>query len=277
MADYLSLFDIDIRHEYFGDLYSLPLRYVPDDGSVRLMHNAGIILKCTANGIAVFCGTERLDLLRKLTTDSETPMMLHFKAYSTDPLMSNYTSTVRVPGSTLHFSNNDAEKKTISVGQYVSSRDFCMNTHPDVHQILNRNDRVNPPFFILSVCVRMSANSASFDSADYKTQRLFLTFRSREVYWQYFLCNPSSLKSPVIKDLDNRIEFEIIDAEGFFEGLVFRSTKMMILTKKSMRRFSLLDGKRVIIKRLPVAAATHLSRENIDGNMKWVSEIYVNR
>ena len=87
-----------------------------------------------------------------------------------------------------------------------------------------------------------------------------------------------------VNDQDENVEFI---SEGQFSlagnrtALAIRSTTMLSMRERSQYRFQLRDrnsgGGRVLIRRLPVASAANISKEVIEGEMAFVSEIFINR
>ena len=63
--------------------------------------------------------------------------------------------------------------------------------------------------------------------------------------------------------------------------MAIRSRAPIALAQRSERRFQLRSrqrgGDKVLVKRLPVAAAQFLAREQIGGESRLVSEIHVHR
>ena len=86
-----------------------------------------------------------------------------------------------------------------------------------------------------------------------------------------------------IVDLNNNTEFEDTgktSLPGNRIALTFRSKDRIPLREEYEFRFQLKEkgpnGGKTIIKRLPVASASQLYREIIDGNEEIVSEIFIN-
>ena len=87
-----------------------------------------------------------------------------------------------------------------------------------------------------------------------------------------------------VNDRDEKIEF-VAEGESSLAdnrvALTFRSKTLLPFRERSSYRFQLRDknpgGGRVIIRQLPVASPSQLSREIIDGEQALVSEMYINR
>lgn len=278
MSTHLFLFGADIRHCYFEESKSPPLRYVPADVSRRLMHNTGMVMKVSEDGFDVFIEKEKIDLIKILSRDAETPPVLHVKAYAEDPCIANYTDIGGLKhDEILHFAGEDPNGGRLTARETVCDEDFRKVKDPVMQQVLSRSDRTSPPLFIVSIRIFPPENADETKSADFSSRRYFARFESRSVYWKYILTETSRPKNLDIKDLDNSVTFDRVEAEISKSKQVFMSRSAVKLTARSTRRFQLTDGGKVLVKRLPVASAKQINREYVDGHTVWVSEIYFTR
>jgi hypothetical protein len=113
--------------------------------------------------------------------------------------------------------------------------------------------------------------------------RYFIRFGARKTYWTYYLLGPFARKRLSIVDLDEGTAFESLGPVSLSDerpALAFRSKTAIPLRQHSACRFQLREAGsgsgRILVRRLPVAAAGRVNRQSIGGKVVSVSEVYVN-
>jgi hypothetical protein len=107
---------------------------------------------------------------------------------------------------------------------------------------------------------------------------------ARATVWKYCLHGEWPEPQLQVVDLASGVEFDEPAPDRLDNGaplLAIRSRAPIALAQRSERRFQLRSrqrgGDKVLVKRLPVAAAQFLAREQIGGESRLVSEIHVHR
>lgn len=281
MGLYQPLFTFSVRHAYFSDGLWKGLDFMPDRATQKLIANAGIVVKPTANGLGVFYdGTQAL---RRYAQDAVDGLRLSFKVRAKDRAFANYTASYSDAenASIPYFEGpraSDAQSaKGLSKEDFVSDKDLQRLDVLLAEGILDEKEMRVPPDFAFSVFVEQ-AKDGGFAVCEYE-----INFDARRSYWKYHLMGNMNRSNPFIVDLDNQVEFEYCGEVLLSESKpakVFRSKALIPFLEKSNYRFQLREpgpgtGK-VLIKRLPVASGSRLGLEMIEGRSVVVSESFVN-
>jgi hypothetical protein len=111
----------------------------------------------------------------------------------------------------------------------------------------------------------------------------YLKFKARKTFWKYYMLGLMAQKHSYIADLNDAIRFEFSGEEslsGNRTALTFRSKTPIPMRDTFSYRFQLKEsgprGEKVLIRRLPMASASQINREMIEGEEAVVSEIYIN-
>lgn len=281
MGIYQPLFTLTVRHAYFTDGLWRGLDFLPDRATRKLLDNAGLLVRQTANGISVFHdGTQAL---QRYVQDSADGLRLSFKARARDRSFANYTAfgTNTDHASVLYFEGRQVPDsqggKALSKEDFVSDRDLRQLDALLAEGILDEREMRVPPDFVFSIYLE-SATNGGFSASDYA-----IDFDARRSYWKYHLLGNMNRSNPFIVDLDNQVEFEYCGEVLLYENKpakVFRSKELIPFLEKSNYRFQLREpgpgAGKVLIKRLPVASGSRLGMEMIDGRSVVVSESFVN-
>lgn len=287
MGGYLPLFSIEVTHRFFDDDAAPSLEFVPTAACARLLANTGLIKREMSNGVRLFYDEERADSLLAHVAAAAKPCALGFKVYARDVYFMNYTRPLPYRNDAiLYFDNRTAH--TVDIGQrlhggeHVSDDDFLPLDDDRVHTLLDRKALMVRPVFLVDI--ELGAIGLDFRRPGAVINRRYLLrFDTRRTFWKYCLVGDLAHRNVFISDLANQLEFAALGEETLSDrrtAIVFRSTAAIPLTQRFDHRFQLREqgpgGGRVLIRRLPVATASHINKEMIDGKEQIVSEIYVN-
>ena len=143
-----------------------------------------------------------------------------------------------------------------------------------------------PPFALLHLPLPSLPAHGPADNATAWPVQLRWPLAPRATVWKYCLFGDWPEPALAVVDLAGETEFSAPAPDRLDNGtpmLAIRSRVRLPLAQRSPRRFQLRsrpDGAgspKVLIRRLPTAAAQLLARETIDGQPTIVSEIHVHR
>lgn len=279
MGPYLPLLRIDAEHAYFADGQCRGLRFVPTDATQALLQAAGCVVR--ENGTALVAFGHR-QAFSGLQAPGDAPPALVWQLRAGDEGFAAYTEGfARLPGELLHFDAADAvfdaqhDRWCLHAGDTASAADVRPLTWPLVAQALDAAARRVPPCALVRV---------PLGTLSQVPLRLRLRFAARATVWKYCLFGSWSEPQLQVVDLAREAEFTepaVEQLDGGLPMLAIRSRERIAVRQRSERRFQLRSrhggGDKVLIKRLPVAGARQLGREEIDGVSTLVSEIHVHR
>jgi hypothetical protein len=167
----------------------------------------------------------------------------------------------------------------LHAGETVSHVDVRPLTWPLVSQSLGTTSpngaRLMPPLALLRVPLALVPPAPLIYT---------VRFAPRATVWKYCLHGDWPEPQLQVVDLASGVEFGDPEPDRLDNGaplLAIRSRAPIALAQRSERRFQLRSrqrgGDKVLVKRLPVAAAQFLAREQIGGESRLVSEIHVHR
>jgi len=290
MATYSPLFRLKIEHSYFSDGLCPALKLVPTPGTAKIIGNSGLVAKNVRHEFHVFFDATKTDILRSFAADSGVPFSLVFEAISNDPLFGNYTETrVNKSGSILYFESQgtsaDADGRyRLHSEESVGEIDF---RETDSALPLSESGCVDGHFarvFVLNINISERDVDALIAHSASAVKDYFIKFQGRRSIWKYYLLGDLANEKFYVDDRDKQIEFissgEItLPNERVAQS--FRSRTPLPLFDRSKFHFQLKDGNsggsKVLIKRLPVASPSQVSKEIIDGSETLVSEMFINR
>lgn len=280
MGAYRPLFSLAVEHEFFPERICLGLDFVPTAASATLLQKTGLLTRQNANGFQVFFDSDQAEALDLYAGNPDEPFDFAYRVYSKDLLFKNYTEAgTYKEDALLYFDSEKAlpdgpDRFRLHEAAAVSEADLLSFDAPLLNAMLSKKDRLVRPAFV----VKIALSSRRDRSSDYT-----LKFRSRETFWKYYLLGNRARKEAYITDLGNKTQFEFTGSEALNDqkiALTFRSKNPIPLREKLDCRFQLRErgpgNGKVLINRLPVAAATQISKETINGIEAVISEIYVN-
>jgi len=263
------LFSITAAHDYYAGGLCRALRLRPCPESADLLRRRGCVLRASEHGVEVYGDTAEL-------------APTHWLGRGTDPTFAACTEGLAEgPGELLYLDADRARQEPdgrwrLHDAPEVSPQDLRAVQDKVFKDVLSPADRHLPPH----VVVRTPSLAPG---ADARGRRLLLRFRARRTVWKYCLLGDWSGEPLQVVDLGRDTEFGPPQPEPLDEGLpalAIRSLTDIALRERPPQRFQLRTRggtEKVLIKRLPVAAASQVSRETIKGVPTLVSEIYVHR
>ena len=289
MSFYQTLFSISVTHNFFSDDVCPVLEFVPTPSTAALVVNAGLLIRKTNDGINVSYDRDHIATLQMFASDPDQPLRLCFKVFSNDSLFTNYTQLHGGQSNSILYLDNqkvvaDAQGKlNLQAGEYISRRDLISLDSPLLESILENKDRHIKPVLVLTITVSEKELQQINEIWDKSLLQYQLRFKARETFWIYYLFGNLANETASIVDLNNETEFEYAGKATLSENRTaetFRSKQAIPLQHRTNYRFQLrektAEGGKILIKRLPVASANQLYRENIAGEGAVVSEIYIN-
>jgi hypothetical protein len=278
-----------VEHGYFSDGLCQSLTYVPSSDANTVIKNTGLLIRYVKNGVRVFYDENNSESLQLYAGDPEEPLSLGFKVFSTDPFFESYTEpTVHKEDTILYFDNRGVDidsdgKYRLHDEEYVSEADFQRLHSPSIEKHLSKRDILVRPAFIVNINTCDKEGGLFDDQSGVTSKSYYLRFQTRQTYWKYYLLGDLATEGSIIVDLGNETEFESIGEESLAdrtEAWTFRSKTTLPLRERPEYRFQLKETNsrsgKVLIKRLPVASASQISREVVDGEEAFVSEMFIN-
>lgn len=286
MGTYQPLFSITIEHAYFANHSCKSLDFRPTTACRASLQNAGLILKSSECGIAVFCEDDKLDILRLHAEDGLT---LTFKVSSKDPRFILYTTpAARRDDAVLFFSNQEVARdengaQMLHKGQYASEQAFIPLDSKQLDDVLECKDYVARPDFIVQIRISAQEGGLCSENIDKEARKFYIRFAVNQTFWKYFILGELSERNLYIADLDNEIQFANVGETtlpGSRKGIMLQSSVPIEMQEMQTKRFQLREqgsmGDKVLIKRMPNASLDFMNGEMIGGKMENVSEIYIN-
>lgn len=284
---YLPLCQIHLQHNFFSAGYLQLAELVPSFDTARLLSNAQLLLKTTKQGVMLLLDSSRRDIAAACF---DSPQRLEFLLYSRDPQFGNYTEPALQQGQLLYCDNSNGrvaqdgmsrlhEATELGADDIINSTDSKLKALAELKQL---------PLPVLVLALTITATDITqLDTTSAK--HYLLKFGSRRSIWRYYLCGDSFAAAVHIRDLAQQNsahpsqQFEqqadVTLANGR-SAKVFHSTAPLALAEKSPYRFALVSqsggSEKILIKRLPVAAAGQWGMAVVNGVQSYVAEIYLN-
>ncbi len=282
MGPYVTLLRLDVAHGYFADGRCRGLRFVPTPDTADRLRRADTVVREDGATLLIHGAADTAwDRLR----DDPDHQPLTWQVYATDDGFGFYTDDpARRPGELLWL---DVESAARAVGTEADplapiplQAEPVALTDARVAPSLHGAARLRPPFALLSLPA--SAMPVDDDAGTPLTLRWSLA--PRATVWKYCLFGEWSEAALEVIDLAGTTEFTAPRDDRLDDGrpmLAVCSREPIALAQRAVSRFQLRcrngAGPKVLIKRLPVAAARQLGREEIDGVSTLISEIHVHR
>lgn len=288
MGPFLPLFFIAAEHDYFSDGRWCDIRFVPTFDTQTLINKAGLLVRETANGIELYHDQSRTEALQLLLADTDGALSFGFKVYVQDGTFKNYSEAFLCdPDALPYFESQhgvaEGDRIRLHRAKQVSGKDMVPIESTSLVDLLDWRDLYLPPAFALRVLFRPAQNKSLEKSLQAEPPRYFLRFGSRKTYWMYYLLGAFANERANIVDLDGAIDFELLDGVSLSDKRptrAFRTNAAIPLQQRSACRFQLREAGpgsgKVLVRRLPVAAATQVNRQTIGDKVVAVSEVYVN-
>lgn len=286
MGAYRLLASVTVEHDYFAGKNCKMLEFVAAEFCAAKLRNAGLLVKSSQSGVAIYFDSEKIDILRLHAEDNLT---LAFKVFSQDSNFFRYTSPGAPPDDAILFFSNqqitrDAMgKQMLHPDPSVTVAAWMELTADPLPGILERKDYFVKPAFILQLSITAGAQGLCSDKLDTEARRFYIRFATGQTFWKYYILGDMSKRNVYIADLDNAIQFENLGnilLPGNREAVQLQSSKAIPLHEQPGQRLQLKEstgmGDRILIKRLPNANVEQVHGEVLGGAMENVSEIYIN-
>lgn len=276
MGNYVPLFRLAVKHDFFADGACRHLDFVSAGQTSRVARNAGLLIRGMDDGLGVFCDEDRLEEVRG---GGAGDIVLPFIACSTDPHFVQYTDAPLSGASRLlAFDSRRALRQEDGCGrlhaaEYAGDADLQDVASPELAGIVDRSAMLSRPVFVV---VFAASDGDLRGVADYR-----LRFAARSSYWKYYVDAEMSSRELAIVDLDGRENFAPTGSEHLRgrPSHVFRSGAAIPMREHHPQRFQLKErgafGEKVVVKRLPNASLKRIGMETIDGKAALVSEMYI--
>src|SRR3569833_733180 len=289
IGPYQPLFDLEVRQTFFPDeRCAKALRYMLTSASATLLRRSGLLARAREDGVALYADGSRLEALKLILQDTEEPFRLTWLAYAADPLFVNYTDGLVHPPEGIPMFDSEgaiAESQTgrwrLQRATYVSVADARPLEDEAILGALSGKSQQVPPLFVVTLGLGPDAAPEKWPPAP---KRYVLRFAARAAVWKYWLIGDWPASQPQIVDPDARASFLEPQETTLPDGrpaLTIRSAEPIEILRRSPFRFQLRgrtgNNERVLVKRLPVAGATQLTREGGAPGGCVVSEIYLHR
>jgi len=276
---YLTLCSITLRHQYFSDGLLQQGRLVIATESAAALHNAQLVFKPTKQGGLLLLDTSRRDIAAACC---DPLLTLHLLWYSTDPQFGSYSAPAVPANRLLYCHNRDLPPEAagrLHAAATLGSAELTEISAPELAG-LSQLKRLPLPALVLALDISRAAieHLTPDNAAAYSVQ-----FGCRHSIWRYYLCGSSFALPLTIAALAQQQQFvqraDITLANGR-RAKVFESGQPLMLAQFSPYRFALVsrtdNTEKILIKRLPVAAAGQFDRAVVNGVESNVSEIYLN-
>lgn len=273
MGRYFPLLRVDVGHAFFADARCRGLRFVPVGATPEWLHRHDAVVREDGSALALYCTGEALA--------GAAGTVLAWHVHCTDEHFLHCTEQPALwPRELLCFDTGDARQDgagawCLHAGESAAWTEVRPLTWPVVAQTLDGAARRMPPLALL----RVPLAGLPPAPAHYR-----IRLAARATWWKYCLHGDWPEPQLQVIDLASQAAFGAPEPERLDGGapmLAIRSQAPIALAQRSACCFQLRSrqrgGDKVLVKRLPVAAARWLSRERIDGASRLVSEIHVHR
>jgi hypothetical protein len=307
MAAYLPLMRIDVGHGFYAGGRCPGLRWVPSADTAAWLRASGAVVRESESALALYGTAQALamdpaavlawqlhvadsDFATATDDPAQRPAeLLYLDAAHAVPEVrevSAATDRADATGAPTASAASAASASTIAppppvaawrlhAGPTVSTADVRPLTWPLVAQALQPAQRRMPPLALLRVPLAALAPPPVV---------FRLQLAARATVWKYCLHGDWPEPALQVVDLAQEAEFDAPAPDRLDNGrpmLAIRSHAPIALSQRSAQRFQLRSrqrsGDKVLVARLPVAAAQFLAREQIGGASRLVSEIHLHR
>ncbi|WP_431262516.1 hypothetical protein ACQ859_20550 [Roseateles chitinivorans] len=299
MGPYFPLLQVDVEHGYYADGRCRGLRFVPAGTTAERLRRADALVRADGGSLRIHGPAEAIDRLRADAEDSsgafDDRAALSWRVFATDDDFACGTEDAADRPRELLWVEPQDDAPTVMMAACPKALDT-----PEVHALLTPHDRRVLPFALLHLPLsRLPAQGPSRDPAAWPVRHRWPP-APRATVWKYCLLGEWTEPALAVVDLAGETAFTPPVAERLDDGtpmLAIRSLQRVPLAQRSPRRFQLRSrfesgsgtgtatgagagnggNDKVLIRRLPTAAAQLLARETIAGQPAIVSEIHVHR
>src|SRR5690606_37061063 len=200
MGNYVPLFRLAVKHDFFADGACRHLSFVPAGQTSRTVRNAGLLARSTDDGLGIFCDADQLQDLR--SESGADDLILPFIAYSTDPHFIQYTSAPLGDMQRLlvfdsrHALSAEDGRGRLHAAECAGEGDLQDAASPALAGIVDRSALLARPVFVVIFAI---GDGELRDVTDYS-----LRFASRSSYWKYYVDAEMSSRELAIVDLEAR-------------------------------------------------------------------------
>lgn len=276
MGPFMLLFGIVVEHAYYAGERCRGLRFEPDAESAAQLARHGCIVRRGGEGVGVHAERPELPPTTWLVRARDADFANCTDGLAPRPGELPFFDGVAAVREPLSGPQDGAGAPTwrLHADEFASARDLQAVDAPALAAALSPAQRRVPPAFV----VRLPAVAA-----DTAGRRYRIRFQARQTTWKYCLLGDWPQDPLQVVDLGRGIAFGEPAREELADGalaLAIRSGSPIALRERSPQRFQLRargGAQKVLVKRLPVAGASQLSRETIAGVSTLISEIHVYR
>ncbi|WP_431046470.1 hypothetical protein [Roseateles sp. L2-2] len=301
MGPYFPLLQVDVAHGYYADGRCRGLRFVPAGTTAERLRRADALVRADGGSLRVHGPAEAIERLRDDAEDRsgafDDSAALSWCVFATDDDFACGTEDaadrprellwVEPQGTSKPAADARADADSTpaqgdAIHVALDARPRALEA-PDFQPLLTPHDRRVVPFALLSLPLsRLPAHGPARDPAAWPA-RYRWPLAPRATVWKYCLLGDWTEPALAVVDLSGETGFSAPVPERLDDGtpmLAIRSRGLVPLAQRSPRRFQLRSAganDKVLIRRLPTAAARLLARETIAGRPAIVSEIHVHR
>jgi hypothetical protein len=289
MAAWFPLFSISVEHQFFSGGRCKDLAWTPTNATARFLHQAGLLLRRTDEGIVVLASKPGMDSLRMHVADAANRLPLAFTLVSADPHFASMTLPAAVPGHVLLVDSCPAHRdahgrRLLHPGEYVDGGALMSTAAEPLASLLDHPWSPRQSVAVARITLGNEAAGLCSDTLDPALRHFWLRFDAGHSYWKYYLMGALGERPALIVDLDQAIAFRpqgSVDLPGQRRAAVFLSDRAIPLRYLPGQRFQLKEqasfGEKILIRRMPNARAGLRQREVVDGHAVLVSEIFINQ
>lgn len=286
MGTYRPLLSVTVEHAYFLGSNCKTLEFVPTNSCAAILRKAGLLLKSSESGVAIYFDEEKIDILR---LHAEDEFALVFKVFSKDSNFFRYTTPGAPPDNAILLLNNQhitldpTDKQMLHSDPNVTDKALIDSSSDQLEGMLDRKDYLVKPAFIVQMFVSADAQGLCSEKLDVAARKFYIRFSSNQSFWRYYISGDLSKRNVYIVDLDNAVQFNNagnILLPGHRETVVLQSSVAIPMQEQHHHRLQLREsgnmGDKVLIKRLPNASVNQMYGEMMNEKMENFSEIYIN-
>ncbi|WP_085315877.1 hypothetical protein [Derxia lacustris] len=273
MASYRPLLRLTVEHGYFSDGLCRTARFAPAADFLRIAAAFGGIVRNIGSGIELHYDSERQDVLADLIGDATEPLTIRLDIRF-DADFANYTAGGLLGRQTLSLSARDRAIDADGRIRLHSDATLDFSERSAEH---SQSARPGSEATEIGLSIALGPDDLARLPLD-----CVMRFAPRSAYWKYLLVGDWPVEQLRIVDNDGQIDFTPTGNEALGAGQQasgFISARPLVIQQRSSCRFELrqsVDGiDKVMVKRLPVADASHFHRELRDGMPALLSEIYI--
>ncbi|HEY1397353.1 hypothetical protein [Roseateles sp.] len=302
MGPYFPLLQVDVAHGYYADGRCRGLRFVPAGTTAERLRRADALVRADGGSLRIHGPAEAIARLRADAEDSSGAFddsdALSWCVFATDDDFACGTEDgADRPRELLWVQPTEAMDpdagSTVATGDAIhialEARPTAL-TAPELAPLLTPHDRRVVPFALVHLPLsRLPGRGPAREPAAWPV-RYRWPLAPRATVWKYCLLGDWTEPALAVVDLAGETDFTPPAPECLDDGtpmLAIRSLQRVPLAQRSPRRFQLRsrfeggaghgNNDKVLIRRLPTAAAQLLARETIAGQPAIVSEIHVHR